>query len=256
MPAATRSLTMSPEGHARLSKHEGSIDGLYNDQVGYASYGVGHLVHRGDKWPSFLLAAAESDDKWKGKTGKKYGSVRYLIRGSALTDIASLETAAVEEAKSVIAERKYKKAFGDLSSKEQDAVSGAATTAVKEEIRLLPQSAETVLTQDLREFEISVNEAITGVDLMQDEYDALVSLAFNIGVERFRGSQLVKLINEDQYRNGPIVTRQVAMSAIQNEFMKYTKAGKPPKENADLRKRRSEEATLFLKAALAELRAL
>ena len=255
MPA-NRSNTMSSDGHSQLSKHEGSIDGLYNDQAGYATYGVGHLVHKANKWPSFLLAAAQANEKWASKTGKKYGNVQYLRRGSALADLSELEKAAVEEAKKIIAQTKYKKGYDELEAKVQENVSGIARAAVKEEIRLLPRSAENILTEDLRDYETAVNYVITEVELLQEEYEALVSLCFNIGVDAFANSQLAKKINDGQYRSGDLATRQRAITAIENEFMNYTKTGKPPKENADLRKRRKAEATLFLKAAREELKSL
>ena len=53
-------LHISPSGLAVITQEEGSIDGLYDDPSGYATFGVGHLVHHRGRWASFLLRAARA----------------------------------------------------------------------------------------------------------------------------------------------------------------------------------------------------
>jgi hypothetical protein len=47
---ASNALKMSTDGIAKLEVREALVDGLYDDTSGYATYGVGHLVHSRDKW--------------------------------------------------------------------------------------------------------------------------------------------------------------------------------------------------------------
>lgn len=59
-----------------------------------------------------------------------------------------------------------------------------------------------LLEQDLTYAEGDVN-AIVSVDLKQNQFDALVSLTFNIGTDAFRKSTLVKVLNKSQYDQVP-----------------------------------------------------
>ena len=59
--------------------------------------------------------------------------------------------------------------------------------------------ARTLLTQDLIPFVGAVQAAIN-VDLTQNQFDALVLLAFNIGADAFKGSAVVTLINDPDAR--------------------------------------------------------
>jgi GH24 family phage-related lysozyme (muramidase) len=60
---------------------------------------------------------------------------------------------------------------------------------------ITPSQARTLLTQDLAPFVAAVQAAIS-VDLTQNQFDALVLLAFNIGADAFKGSAVVTLIND------------------------------------------------------------
>lgn len=60
--------------------------------------------------------------------------------------------------------------------------------------RWTQEQADFALTQDIQRFERAVEEAVT-VELTQHEFDACVSLAFNIGTGAFRTSTLVKMLN-------------------------------------------------------------
>ncbi len=52
--------------------------------------------------------------------------------------------------------------------------------------------------RDIRRYEQAVNVYVK-VPLTQNQYDALVSLCYNIGVNAFAGSTLVKLLNMKKY---------------------------------------------------------
>lgn len=55
-----------------------------------------------------------------------------------------------------------------------------------------------ILKSDLKRFEKAVNESVN-IHLNQNQYDALVSLAFNIGEGAFKRSTLLKLLNKGDY---------------------------------------------------------
>ena len=52
---------------------------------------------------------------------------------------------------------------------------------------------------DLKEFETTVNTSVT-VPLSQNQYDALVSLSYNIGSGAFKNSTLLKKLNSGDYK--------------------------------------------------------
>lgn len=59
---------------------------------------------------------------------------------------------------------------------------------------LTPNEIDSLLKTDLMRFEDAVNDSIT-VPLTQNQFDALVSIAFNIGDSAFKKSSFVKRIN-------------------------------------------------------------
>jgi lysozyme len=61
-------------------------------------------------------------------------------------------------------------------------------------MKITAAESDEILSRDLKLFEQGVREAVK-VPLSQNEFDALVSLAFNIGVGAFRKSTLVKKLN-------------------------------------------------------------
>lgn len=85
---------------------------------------------------------------------------------------------------------------------------------------------------DLRRFETAVNQAVNVV-INQNQFDALVSLAYNIGEAAFKGSTLVKQLNAANYK------------AAADQFPQWNKGG--GKVLKGLVRRRAAEAELFLK---------
>lgn len=61
--------------------------------------------------------------------------------------------------------------------------------------------AEALFAADLAPFDQAVRDAIS-VGLQQYQFDALVILAFNIGVGGFKGSSVVKLVNDPKAATG------------------------------------------------------
>lgn len=64
-----------------------------------------------------------------------------------------------------------------------------------------------LLDQDLNDVESTVNKSVA-VPLNQNQFDALVSFAFNVGNGAFRGSTLLKLLNQRQYDQVPAELRR------------------------------------------------
>lgn len=65
---------------------------------------------------------------------------------------------------------------------------------VKNKKTITENEANILLVKDLAKYEKAVNELIT-VDLTQNEFDALVSFTFNLGIGSLASSTLRKLIN-------------------------------------------------------------
>jgi GH24 family phage-related lysozyme (muramidase) len=257
---ANTDLKLGASGLQALEHHEGNIGGLYEDQSGYCTFGIGHLVHntkdKDARWGCFFLAAAQGDDVWSKAVDKKWPGTKYetkFLRTTTKFDKSfdELKTKALGVAKEAIAQKKFKKAYDKLDAGQKEQVDTAATAAIDEQTKLLGQTAEDVLRADLTTYEQAVRSGVTGVDLEQDEYDALVCFTFNVGVEAFNTSTLLKKINENKYRAGTIQERKAAIDAIAAGFAEKNKSKGVVLD--DLTKRRKEEADLFLKTARAQL---
>ena len=94
--------------------------------------------------------------------------------------------------------------------------------------------AEEYLRADLAKYESAVNECVTVV-INQNQFDALVSFAYNCGAGALKSSTLLKKLNAGDY------------SGAASEFAKWNKAS--GKVLAGLTKRRAAEAALFNTAA-------
>ena len=92
--------------------------------------------------------------------------------------------------------------------------------------------AKAYMQNDLKSFEQTVNNTVK-VPLNQNQFDALVSLAYNIGSNAFKNSTLVKRLNEGNYK------------AAANQFNAWVNAG--GKRMQGLVNRRAAERALFLK---------
>jgi len=94
------------------------------------------------------------------------------------------------------------------------------------------EQAKTYFKHDLAKFENTVNESVT-VPLTQNQFDALVSLTYNIGSGAFKGSTLLKLLNKGDYQGAA------------EQFLAWKKA--KGKVLPGLVRRREAERALFLK---------
>lgn len=93
------------------------------------------------------------------------------------------------------------------------------------------QQADELLMQDLVQFEKGVSSLVK-VPLNQNQFDALVSFSFNLGLGNLGSSTLLKKLNASDYAGASL------------EFSKWTKAGGIVL--AGLVKRRAAEKALFL----------
>lgn len=92
--------------------------------------------------------------------------------------------------------------------------------------------AETLLRKDLQKFEQGVLSAIANTQLTQNQFDALVSFSYNVGLGSLRNSTLLRYVkaNANDER-------------IKGEFLKWKYAG--GQVLAGLVKRRQAEAGLY-----------
>lgn len=97
-------------------------------------------------------------------------------------------------------------------------------------MKISQERADRLLASDLLRFERAVNEAVK-VALSDNQYGALVSFAFNVGVDAFKKSTLLRKLNRGEY------------SAVPGELARWNKAG--GKTLAGLVNRRAAEAGLW-----------
>ncbi len=120
--AAIDATHISPKGMDFIAREEGALPYAYNDPVGHATFGVGHLIHFG---------GVTTADRLKWGTPQNPKPRSYMLK---------------------------------------------------------------IFDKDLDTYEEAVRDAVK-VPLKQHEFDALVSLAFNIGTGGFAGSSVVKRLN-------------------------------------------------------------
>jgi len=102
---------------------------------------------------------------------------------------------------------------------------------VSEGDRCTLEQAKAYMQHDLKIFERAVNSSVK-VPLKQNQFDALVSLAYNIGVGAFKHSTLLKKLNSGDYKEAA------------NQFDVWVNAG--GKRLQGLVNRRAMEKKLFL----------
>lgn len=105
------------------------------------------------------------------------------------------------------------------------------TAGVAMGMKITQAEAERYLREDVRSFEHAVNRALTR-PVSQNQFDALVSFAYNLGAGALRGSTLLKLLNAGD------------INGAADEFPKWNKAAGKVLEG--LTKRRMKERQLFL----------
>ena len=83
----------------------------------------------------------------------------------------------------------------------------------------------------VKKFEVGVDELVAS-NVNQNQFDAMVSLAYNIGINNFKNSSLLKMVN-----NGP------SNSSIYLQFLRWNKA--KGKVIEGLTRRRIAESNLY-----------
>ena len=104
------------------------------------------------------------------------------------------------------------------------------TDGVNQGMLITEKTADGFLKQDIRNAEHCINQM--GADLTQEQFDALVSFVFNVGVQSFNVSTLKKKILKNP--NDP---------SIADEFRRWVYAGN--KKLPGLIKRREQEIKLY-----------
>lgn len=104
------------------------------------------------------------------------------------------------------------------------------TKGVKPGMKITENRAEELLRDDLAEFEAALN-GLVKVRLCQHQFDALVSLVFNIGPGAFSDSTLLRLLNAGLYDDAAL------------QFVRWNKGG--GKVLSGLTRRRMAERKLF-----------
>lgn len=92
---------------------------------------------------------------------------------------------------------------------------------------------ERILRANIKSFEVAVSTSVTK-KITQNQFDALVSLAYNIGITAFKNSTLLKKLNKNP-----------ADPTISHEFLRWDKAA--GKVMSGLTVRRKKEAALYAK---------
>lgn len=104
--------------------------------------------------------------------------------------------------------------------------------AIKEGMVITEAKATKLLASDMATFEKGVAKLVT-VPLNQNQFDALVSFSFNVGLGNLQKSTLLKYVNQRKF------------SEAGNQFLVWNKAA--GRVLAGLTRRRKEERKLFLK---------
>ena len=108
---------------------------------------------------------------------------------------------------------------------------GDGTPVTKSRTLPTEKAAIALLAATIGQYEKAVNAV--GVELTQNEFDALVCLCYNIGAGNFLKSTLVKMLKAGDDK-----------AEIAQQFLRWDKAGGKPL--AGLTRRRNAEAELFL----------
>jgi lysozyme len=104
------------------------------------------------------------------------------------------------------------------------------TKDVKEGDSILKEDAESMLMHELQEYCNNVDIAVK-VDLKQNEFDALVSWTYNLGLTNLNSSTMLKVLNEGKHDEVPA------------QMKRWNKASGQVKQG--LIRRREAEALMF-----------
>ncbi|MDE1714955.1 lysozyme (plasmid) [Chromobacterium amazonense] len=111
---------------------------------------------------------------------------------------------------------------------------GHTSPDVKPGLRISNEQAEQLLRQDLARFEKGVGRLVKA-PISQNQFDALVSFSYNLGLGSLQSSTLLRLLNQGDYQGAA------------GQFPRWDRAG--GQVLAGLTHRRLAERDLFLRAA-------
>ena len=134
--------------------------------------------------------------------------------------IKSFETLQLKAYKAVSTEKYYTIGYGHYGPD------------VEPGMEITEDEAERLLAEDLADTEVCVSRSTAGWNLKHCQFDAIVSLAFNVGVNAFQNSTLLKLVK-----------RGVPEDVIRNEFGRWCHSG--GRVQKGLQRRRQAEADMF-----------
>lgn len=134
--------------------------------------------------------------------------------------IKSFETLQTKAYKAVPTEKYYTIGYGHYGPD------------VEPDAEITEAEAERILAEDLADTEVCVSRSTAGWNLKQCQFDALVSLAFNVGVNAFQNSTLLKLVK-----------RGAPEDVIRNEFGRWCHSG--GRVLKGLQRRRQAEADMY-----------
>lgn len=104
-------------------------------------------------------------------------------------------------------------------------------TKVKKGDKITDKQADELLRETIKGYEIGISKSLK-TTIKQNQFDALVCIAYNVGVQAIQKSTLLKLVNKNP--NDP---------KIADEFLKWNKAG--GKSVNGLTRRRIAESKLY-----------
>ena len=114
---------------------------------------------------------------------------------------------------------------------------GSTGRHVKMGLVITRECAQALLLKDLIRFEKCVNRQVK-TRINQNQYDACVCFAFNLGCGAFRTSTLLKRINARKFQEAA------------DQFPRWNKTGRPLRVVRGLTNRRNAERDLFLKGLI------
>lgn len=94
------------------------------------------------------------------------------------------------------------------------------------------EEAERLLAEDVLDFALAIDELIN-VEINDNQFCAMVSFAFNVGLGAFERSTMLRLLNKGEFDSVP------------SQIMRWTKAG--GRELKGLKRRREAESELWNK---------